>query len=463
MSFLTKRRLAAVAAVSVIALPVGGVAQASPDGSTGPSSSDAAYLVPNAPGVSFTSLLTAGDTIRGYKMAGTPDGLGAFDNHDGTFTVLMNHEFGALNSAPRSHGNTSGSFVSRWVIDKRTLRVISGRDQIKNLITAGSKNIDRLCSADLPELTAFYNPSSRRGYKGRIFMNGEETTGGRAFGHVVDSGDSYELAALGKAAWENLAANPSTGNHTVVVGQSDGTPQNVFVYSGEKQNTGSPVDKAGLTNGTTKAISVTGFPSESGGADFPEGPQPFTLSATGTSFDRPEDGAWDPRHPNDYYFATTASMAKHSRLWKASFKDARHPELGGMITKVLEGPADDSPSSVGPKMMDNLTVDDRGQVLIQEDPGGNDYLAGVFLYDTRRDSVRRIARHDPQRFTPGGASFDTNNEESSGVIPASFLGKGKYLLDVQDHLAVADPAVFEKGQLLVMSLPKGRDGHDDED
>jgi hypothetical protein len=46
-------------------------------------------------------------------MAGTPDGLGAYDNGDGTFTVLMNHEFGAATSVARSHGNTSGSFVSR--------------------------------------------------------------------------------------------------------------------------------------------------------------------------------------------------------------------------------------------------------------------------------------------------------------------------------------------------------------
>ena len=55
-------------------------------------------------------------------MAGTPDGLGAYDNGDGTFTVLMNHEFGAGVSVPRSHGNTSGAFVSRWVVDSTTLR-----------------------------------------------------------------------------------------------------------------------------------------------------------------------------------------------------------------------------------------------------------------------------------------------------------------------------------------------------
>jgi hypothetical protein len=40
----------------------------------------------------MTSIFTANDSINGYKMSGLADGLGAFDNGDGTFTVLMNHE-----------------------------------------------------------------------------------------------------------------------------------------------------------------------------------------------------------------------------------------------------------------------------------------------------------------------------------------------------------------------------------
>ena len=57
------------------------------------------------------------------------------------------------------------------------------------------------------------------------------------------------------------------------------------------------------------------------------------------------DGAWDPSNPNDYYLVTSASMTKHSWLWKLSFVHAAKPDLGGAITKVLEGPADDSPAS----------------------------------------------------------------------------------------------------------------------
>jgi hypothetical protein len=461
MSIFTKRRLAVVAAVSAAAVSAGtGPALAAAGGTTGPSSSDAPYLVRHVPGVTLTSLLSAGDSVGGYRMAGTPDGLGAFDNGDGTFTVLMNHEFVAAASVPRSHGNSGGSFVSRWVIDKTTLKVLSGRDQITKLILAsptGSKNLNRLCSADLPALSAFYNPATGLGYDGRIFMDGEESAPtGRAFGHVVSTGDSYELPALGLAGWENLLANPATGDRTVVVGQSDGGTQNVYVYTGTKQSTGTPVEKAGLTNGVRKAITVTGFPTESGAVDFPNTAQPFTLTDAGTAFDRPEDGAWDPSNPNDYYFVTTASMTKHSRLWRASFADVSHPELGGTITKVLEGPDDSTASSAGPKMMDNLTINNRGQVLIQEDPGNDAYLAGVYQFDIASGTARRIADHDPQRFTPGGAYFDTVDEESSGITWAPFLGAGKYLLDDQNHTPVADPAILEKGQLLLLTVPPGQ-------
>ena len=153
-------RLTGVAVAAVGAMAVGGTALAAPGGSTGPSSSDAPYLVRHVPGVTLTSLLTCGDSVGGYRMAGTPDGLGAYDNGDGTFTVLVNHEFGAGVSVPRSHGNSSGAFVSRWVVDSTTLKVLSGRDQITSLVTTGSLNLDRLCSADLAPVSAWYNAAS---------------------------------------------------------------------------------------------------------------------------------------------------------------------------------------------------------------------------------------------------------------------------------------------------------------
>ena len=107
-------------------------------------------------------------------------------------------------------------------------------------------------------------------------------------------------------------------------------------------------------------------------------------------------------------------------------------------------------------MMDNLTVNDRGQVLIQEDPGGNAYLAGIYQYDIASDALRRIVDHDPERFTTGGAYFDTLDEESSGIIPVPFLGAGAYLVADQNHTDVDDEAVHEKGQLLLLTVPPGQ-------
>jgi hypothetical protein len=174
--------------------------------STGPNSSDSPYLIPVAPGVTNTALLSVGDTAEnGYRMVGIPDGLGAFDNGDGTITVLMNHELRSDRGVVRAHG-AKGAFVSKWIIDKKTLRVLEGSDLIQDLVLVNGDNaLARLCSADLPSISAFYNAATGTGYDGRIFMNGEEDGSdlkGRGFAHVVDTGVSYDLPYLGRFAWE---------------------------------------------------------------------------------------------------------------------------------------------------------------------------------------------------------------------------------------------------------------------
>ncbi|MEA2493600.1 MAG: hypothetical protein QOJ29_1511, partial [Thermoleophilaceae bacterium] len=184
-----------------------GTALAAPGVATGPSSSDAPYVVRSKPGVVTKSVLTVGDAADGYRMVGVPDGLGAYDNGNGTFTLLANHELRPTQGIARTHGG-QGAFVSKWTIDKDTLAVTHGEDLIKHLnITSGTTSLNRLCSGDLPDYSAFYNSSTGKGYAGRIFMSGEEATGGRAFGHVAtgsDAGESYQLAALGGGEWENL-------------------------------------------------------------------------------------------------------------------------------------------------------------------------------------------------------------------------------------------------------------------
>jgi len=454
-----------VTASCAAALVVGGAgaAGASPGkhGGDGSVSSDPAYLVPATSGVSITPLLTAGDVVDGYTMVGLPDGLGAFDNGDGTFTLLANHELSTTQGVARAHGGI-GSFVSRWVIDKKSLEVLSGSDQIRTVYLASPSGyvatpgavLNRLCSADLAAPSAYYDTRTRTGYEGRIFTNGEEGDGGRAFAHVVETGDSYELPALGNAEWENVVANPSTGQATVVVGTADTGGGEIHVYAGTKQADGNPVEQAGLTNGTTLSVSVPALPDELGDAAVPDGPLPFSLvpTGTGTGWDRPEDGAWDPQHPDDFYFVTTASITKHSRLWKLHFTDAAQPSLGGTVELVLEGPSD---PTVGPKMLDNITVS-KGSVYLQEDPGNAPYLAGVYRYDIRSGELTRVADFDPERFIAGGSVFDTQDEESSGIIPVPFLGPRAFLLTAQNHTNVADPEQVQKGQFMLLRDWSGR-------
>src|SRR3954467_9367858 len=106
----------------------------------GPSSSQSPYLVPKTAGVEFTSILTVGDGVKKkhkgnetYRMAGIPDGLGVYDNGDGTMTVLMNHELRDTVGVVRDHG-AKGAFVSKWQIRKKDLQALNGEDLIKKVV-----------------------------------------------------------------------------------------------------------------------------------------------------------------------------------------------------------------------------------------------------------------------------------------------------------------------------------------
>ncbi len=133
----------------------------------GPSTTTEPYVVPSRSGVITASILTTGDTVGGYRMAGVPDGLGLFFDAPGdqAFNLTMNHEIGATAGAVRAHGS-KGAFVSRWNIDKTTLRVNSIRDHLTSATSvqlfasgayvAGTTAFDRFCSADMPAESAFF-------------------------------------------------------------------------------------------------------------------------------------------------------------------------------------------------------------------------------------------------------------------------------------------------------------------
>lgn len=469
----------------------------------GPSSSQTPYLVSLAPGVSTTSLLTVGDSVNlkpdgstPYRMVGIPDGLGAFDNGDDTFSVLMNHELGETVGVVRAHG-AKGAFVSKYIIRKGDLSVVRGGDLIQQTVAFDSLTstykppakgvaFRRFCSADLPPVSAFF--ANGAGFNGRLFMNGEETGNeGKGYAITLD-GTAYELPRLGKFSWENSLANPAPREKTIVIGTDDTTPGQVYVYVGTKTNAGSPVDRAGLTNGNLFGVKVEGVPLEprtngiANGTRFSLHPfgnvetmtgaqlQTASVAAGVTEFLRPEDGHWDTKDSSVFYFVTTdrfdsiknpgtpPGQVGRSRLYRLRFSDINNPSAGGTIEMLLDG-------TEPHQMLDNMTADSFGQILMQEDPGGQDYLAKIQLYDIGADTETTIAQHDPARFTPGAPGFLTRDEESSGIIDVSdILGRGTYLVDVQAHYNIGDAELVEGGQLLVIKIAppnEAPDGIDD--
>jgi hypothetical protein len=451
----------------------------------GPSSSQTPYVLPVTSGIRTKAILTVPDNINGYKMCGIPDGLGAFDNADGTFTLLVNHEMANTAGIARAHGST-GAFISKWIINKSDLKVISGTDLIKNVKLWNGKSYDtynaanpnnnarffRFCSADLPAISAFYNEASGKGTRERIFMNGEESgTEGRAFAHIVtgvEAGTSYELPYLGKFSWENAIANPATGDLTVVAGTDDATTGGqVYFYIGAKSSTGNDIERAGLSNGKVYSIKIEGM-SQEVSASIPKAGTSFslidlgrvdtingntlnsrTINSGATSFLRPEDGTWDPTHPQDFYFVTTNAFDAPSRLWQVHFKNINDLKQGGTITALLDG-------TEGQKMFDNITMDSYGHLILQEDVGNNPHNGKIWQYTVATDELKLIGMHDQARFGDIGKSTTApfnQDEETSGVIDVqSILGAGMFLLVDQAHYSIPGEVV-EGGQILALYNP----------
>lgn len=462
---------------------------------TGPSSSDTPYVVVASDSSAVTdviSILTVGDVIGGYQLLGIPDGMGAFMVGDGVMNLFVNHELtptaSGVQHAHQPNGFAGGSFISAWNVTiepgSDCLRVNAGFDAILSSAaisngTGGSLyNFARFCSGDIADPSAYYNAATGKGTLNRLYVCGEESgTPGRMIATDLVTGIAYQLtpfdASIG--SWENGVARPLASDTTVMMGLSDGGANRVFLYVGEKQAKGTPVEQAGLVNGTSYGIQVqvdgvdvavetrefgfgTGSPVFSGTFTVAEGG-----TAAGTTFLRPEDGAWDPANPNDFYFVTTDRMSTTSggspqshasRLYRLRFNDVNDVLAGGTIEALLDG-------SDAMEMGDNLCVfnDLQGgtRVMIQEDPGNHPHSAKTLLYTVANGSLEVILASDPARFggigVPATAPF-TQDEENSGVIDArETLGLGWFVGNMQAHYSLGNPLV-EGGQLYAFFAPE---------
>lgn len=502
----------------LLSLGLVGTAIAAPT-DVGPSSDTEPYVLPAADGVKITSLLTvddAGSASNGYEMVGIPDGLGLVqDKRD--LRLFMNHEIPATEGVVRRHGQT-GAFASDLSIDRRTLEVTEGQDLVDpgvrywNYVTqeygstpspagdnprvdddpadatlddffAQTAEFGRWCSSSITEPKQLYNKRTGRGYRGQIYFGNEEVGDeGRSFGVTTD-GQAQQLPRLGLFSWENTLAGYSKGDVTYTMGQEDTATGQVWVYVGRKQLRGNEFDKAGLTNGKDFVIDLADEAVDSDAefratygkgvpADFDLGAdeevpwdasgkkQNADAAAKGLTLNRVEDGAFDPRNPEDFYFVTTEGAPgtvpgtdppisrDGGGVWKLSLNDVERPWKGGTLTLLLDG--SEAPFLNKP---DNVGFDKYGHFMIQEDPGGNAQLARIVAYDVDTGDLGVVAEFDPYLFEADSPGLITIDEESSGIIDISKVkGKGWFAFDAQVHLASENPASVQLGQLLTMRV-----------
>jgi hypothetical protein len=457
------------------------------------------YVVPTAPGVITRSLISnqTNATYNGmplapvdyanlddpnarFELQGIPDGMGQFDNGDGTFTLLVNHELGATQGNVRSHGGT-GASISQWKINKATGAVLGGRDLIRsyqadplNNASTAVTNFGRFCSADLAAQSAYQFQGF--GTSERIFTTGEEIgSEGRGTATVVSTGRTYNLPHTGKFSWENAVSSPFAQRKTIMAGLDDSGDGQVYFYVGEKKATGTganPIDDAGLVGGNLLGLRIPALNNNSNsGTTNRESGAVAASSFSGTRFEmhnfgdvssitgaaleaasdtnqvtqfaRAEDGAWNPNSPNQFFFVTTSS----SRLFRATFDDITNPAAGGRIDVMFDNATQ---SNDAPQSSDNITVvnglDGKTHVLIQEDGGtGTD---DIWLYTVEDNSLLKVATHD------SGYSFAAG-AESSGIIPAfDTLGMGWFIINTQAGGTATNPANVTGGQVMTLFIPQ---------
>ncbi|MFP5506112.1 MAG: alkaline phosphatase PhoX [Gammaproteobacteria bacterium] len=478
------------------------------DSYTGPQSSQTPYVVPTAAGWDVTSLISVGDSAKNadYRMVGIPDGMGALPGkfaENGTYvadkafmTFFLSHEIRPGDGIARAHG-TDGAFVSQWTMHLNSKQVMWGQDLITRVMTwnngafvdtTGATQFNRFCSADLPAKTAFHNPQTGNGFDGMIYMKGEEAGAeGRAFATIVtgaEKGTAYELPYLGKFSWENSVAHPNAGDKTLVVGLDDSSPGQIYLYVGDKQAYGNAVERAGLQYGKLYGIRVN-----DGGINYGNGSVPLEnagaidgrfelvdLSAHAlgsgavlqsqsvangiTEFARPEDGHWDTRNPNVFYWVTTGRSGQSAKLYRFTFDSLSDP-TGGTIETVLDAASLTGTDGEPARSFDNMVVDGEGNIVIQEDPGNSAYIAKTWKFDPATGDAVQIFESDRDRFTPGAPAFLTQDEENSGVIDVTDIvkqanwyesGRRYFLANMQAHYSLPGELV-QGGQVYLMASP----------
>src|SRR5437879_7149540 len=119
---------------------------------------------------------------------------------------------------------------------------------------------------------------------------------------------------------------------------------------------------------------------------------------------------------------TTANLTNNCRLWRLRFDDVEHPDRGGTIQILLKG-------DEGHSMLDNVTIDRWGRILMDEDPGNAPRVSKIWLYSIGTGELIQVVAHNPRFFDPSApttptSSRRTRNRPGSSTPATSWSGAG---------------------------------------
>lgn len=501
------RKRNGVLAAAAVAVAVAGAANAA----IAPIDTYADSLVPEYETV---KLISAGDTVpvpetsdptKQFQMVGIPDGLGAHRGPQGTRIVYMSQELGSAVQSEPVIGQplNRGAFVSRLVL-KEDGTVVSGERAYDTVylddtlvgpaaeVGNATRPFARFCAGSLA--------GPAQGFDRRIYFANEEEGGANSFDGkgglsvAIFDNEAHALTDLGHFAWENTVVQPGTGKRTVIMGMEDGPNvidpalenSQLYMYVGEKNRSkgASVLQRNGLVGGTLYVFVAKNANIKSE-LNFQEGtiagkwvaiPNADTLDAAGLeaasdavgamAFARPEDGDFNSRNNDQYFFNTTGGAAGANVLGRVYSLDLDKKDATKSAKLTVEINADAVVADGGDTALspDNMGVSGR-YLMVQEDGTAESRLAmaskgrdgSIWRYELdgnsgiKEDSATRVVTLSP----PGrdGVAVGPGVWETSGILDGTGLfGGGSWLFDVQAHRPTATPGsnAVEDGQLLLL-------------
>ena len=390
---------------------------------TGVLTSERPYLLSGeAVPITITPLLTAGDTVGDFQMAGNPSGIGGFSEGP-EIELIVTHDLTTDDGA-----NLSDSRVSHIVVDKTTGTIVRAE-----YLLDGSEGYKSFRTAS--------KTSEKVGFSFPLTLTGEGTTTGPHGGIAVAfSGLDWaltELPWMGFMMHTGFTVVPGFPNHKVVAltdGDPDGSKLYLYaadsaegllqgggtlhVFVADEASTAADIGKGDTLSGTFVPVGET------------DNADAATLSAAASAagafqFENLQTVIWDRNDATQtiIYFADAGKkdgVSPNGRVYSLKI-DPADPTVATDFKVLLDGDADEDIRN--PVSLTN----NKTQLMIGE--GLKGYNRGgepgrIQVYDLLAGTMGTFGVVDET----GGSGQETGSWEASGLLNAGdFYGHGSML------------------------------------